>query len=77
MSDFPNLFSEGENGTEDRLGDDAGTEVFASSDPNLWDYIRPKDFTKKTGIAEQDCHAFAIKELSDNSADFIGREKMR
>jgi hypothetical protein len=77
MSDFPNLFSEGENGTEDRLGDDAGTEVFTSSDPNLWDYIRPKDFTKKTGIAEQDCHAFAIKELSDNSADFIGREKMR
>lgn len=51
--------------------DYAGREVFTSSDPNFWEYVRLKDFTKKTGIDEKDCHAFAIKELCDNSADFI------
>ena len=51
------------------------TEVFTSSDPDFWDYIRLKDFTKKTGIDEKDCHAFAIKELYDNSADFIEKHR--
>ena len=71
MSDIPNVFLEDGNGTEDRHQDYTGTEVFTSSDPNFWEYIRLKDFTKKTGIDEKDCHAFAIKELYDNSADFI------
>jgi len=47
------------------------TEIFTSSDPNFADYVRLKDFIKKTGIEEKDCHAFAVKELCDNSADFI------
>jgi hypothetical protein len=51
------------------------TEVFTSSDPNFWDYVRLKDFTKKTGIEAKDCHAFCIKKLNDNAGDFI--EKYR
>jgi hypothetical protein len=51
------------------------TEIFTSSDPNFWNYVRLKDFTKKTGIEAKDCHAFCIKELSDNAGDFI--EKYR
>jgi hypothetical protein len=51
------------------------TEVFTSSDPNFWDYVRLKDFTKKTGIEKRDCHAFCVKELADNSGDFL--EKCR
>ena len=50
-------------------------EVFSSSDPAFWDYVRLKDFTKKTGIEERDCHAFCAKELFDNAADII--EKWR
>jgi hypothetical protein len=66
--------------TSDRLIDDSceensKTEVFTSSDPNFWDYVRLKDFTKKTGIEAKDCHAFCIKELVDNAGDFI--EKYR
>jgi hypothetical protein len=57
----------GDSGDEDK----ASTEVFTSSDPNFWDYVRLKDFTKKTGIEAKDCHAFAVKELFDNAADFI------
>jgi hypothetical protein len=55
--------------------DKATTEVFTSSDPNFWDYVRLKDFTKKTGIEEKDCHAFCAKELFDNACDII--EKWR
>lgn len=50
-------------------------EVFCSSDPTFWDYVRPKDFTKKTGIEEKDCHAFCAKELFDNACDIV--EKWR
>ena len=50
-------------------------EVFSSSDPTFWDYIRLKDFTKKTGIEEMDCHAFCGKELFDNACDIV--EKWR
>jgi hypothetical protein len=50
-------------------------DVFTSSDSNFWDYVRLKDFTKKTGIEKEDCHAFCVKELLDNAADFI--EKFR
>lgn len=50
-------------------------EVFSSSDPSFWDYIRLKDFTKKTGIEEKDCHAFCAKELIDNACDIV--EKWR
>ena len=50
-------------------------DVFTSSDANFWDYVRLKDFTKKTGIEAKDCHAFCIKELNDNAGDFI--EKYR
>jgi hypothetical protein len=57
----------GDSGDEDK----ASTEVFTSSDPNFWEYVRLKDFTKKTGIEAKDCHAFTVKELFDNAADFI------
>ncbi len=50
-------------------------EVFSSSDPTFWDYVRLKDFTKKTGIEERDCHAFCGKELFDNACDIV--EKWR
>lgn len=50
-------------------------EVFSSSDPAFWDYVRLKDFTKKTGIEEKDCHSFCAKELFDNSCDIV--EKWR
>lgn len=50
-------------------------EVFSSSDPTFWDYVRLKDFTKKTGIEEKDCHAFCAKELFDNGGDVV--EKWR
>ena len=50
-------------------------EVFSSSDPTFWDYVRLKDFTKKTGIEEMDCHAFCGKELFDNACDIV--EKWR
>lgn len=50
-------------------------EVFTSSDPTFWDYVRLKDFTKKTGIEAKDCHSFCGKELFDNSCDIV--EKWR
>jgi 5S rRNA maturation endonuclease (ribonuclease M5) len=53
----------------------AKEEIFSSSDPNFWDYVRLKDFTKKTGIEAKDCHAFCAKELLDNAIDSI--EKYR
>ena len=72
MSD---LFSEDENDTEDKHHDYTGIEIFTSSDPNFWDYVRLKDFTKKTGVEKKHCHGFCIKELNDNAGDFI--EKYR
>jgi len=69
--------NDNKNKSEVKHQDYAATEVFTSSDPNFWDYIRLKDFTKKTGIDEKDCHAFAIKELSDNSADSIEKNCYR
>ena len=59
----------------DKHQDSGATEIFTSSDPDFWDYVRLKDFTKKTGIDEKDCHAFMIKELYDNSADFIEKHR--
>ncbi len=41
-------------------------EVFISSDPNFWDYVR--HITKNTGIEDKDCHPFSLKELIDNAA---------
>jgi hypothetical protein len=61
--------------TDDGHKKNSMTDVFTSSDPNFWDYVRLKDFTKKTGIEAKDCHAFCIKELNDNAGDFI--EKYR
>jgi hypothetical protein len=46
-------------------------EVFSSSDPTFWDYVRLKDFTKKTGIEVNDCHAFCLKEFIDNACDIV------
>jgi hypothetical protein len=51
----------------------ADQEVFTSSDPNFWDYVRLKDITKNTGIEPQDFHSFDLKELLDNAADFLER----
>jgi hypothetical protein len=48
-------------------------EVFTSSDPNFWDYIRLKDITKNTGIEPNDFHSFYLKENLDNAADFQER----
>ena len=48
-------------------------EVFTSSDPNFWDYVRQKDITKNTGIEPNDFHSFCLKELLDNAADFQER----
>ena len=48
-------------------------EVFTSSDPNFWDYVRQKDITKNTGIEPNDFHSFHLKELLDNCADFQER----
>ncbi|MGC2570175.1 MAG: hypothetical protein WA364_01595 [Candidatus Nitrosopolaris sp.] len=48
-------------------------EVFTSSDPNFWDYVRQKDITKNSGIEPNDFHSFIIKELLDNAADFQER----
>ncbi len=48
-------------------------EVFTSSDPNFWDYVRQKDITKNSGIEPNNFHSFIIKELLDNSADFQER----
>src|SRR5215831_1943656 len=48
-------------------------EVFTSSDPNFWDYVRQKDITKNSGIEPNDFHCFIIKELLDNAADFQER----
>jgi hypothetical protein len=51
-------------------------EVFTSSDPNFWDYVRQKDITKNTGIEPNDFHAFCLKELLDNAADFQERNNI-
>ena len=48
-------------------------EVFTSSDPNFWDYVRLKDITKNTGIEPNDFHSFYLKENLDNAADFQER----
>jgi len=48
-------------------------EVFTSSDPNFWDYVRQKDITKNTGIEPHDFHSFVLKELLDNAPDFLER----
>jgi hypothetical protein len=48
-------------------------EVFTSSDPNFWDYVRQKDITKNTGIEPNDFHSFYLKENLDNAADFQER----
>jgi hypothetical protein len=48
-------------------------EVFTSSDPNFWDYVRQKDITKNSGIEANNFHSFIIKELLDNAADFQER----
>jgi hypothetical protein len=32
-------------------------EVYTSSDPNLWDYVRQKDITKNSGIEPDDFHS--------------------
>jgi hypothetical protein len=50
-----------------------GKEVFTSSDPNFWDYVRQKDITKNSGIEPNDFHSFIVKELLDNVADFQER----
>jgi hypothetical protein len=55
--------------------ENSNAEVFTSADPNFWDYVRLKDFTKKTGIEANDCHAFCIKELNDNAGDFIEKHR--
>ena len=52
-------------------------EVFSSSDPSFWDYVRLKDFTKKTGIEEKDCHAFCVKELIDNACDIVEKWRLK
>ena len=52
-------------------------EVFSSSDPTFWDYVRLKDFTKKTGIEEKDCHAFCAKELFDNACDIVEKWRLK
>lgn len=52
-------------------------EVFSSSDPSFWDYVRLKDFTKKTGIEEKDCHAFCAKELIDNACDIVEKWRLQ
>jgi 5S rRNA maturation endonuclease (ribonuclease M5) len=57
------------NGAKD-IENDIPNEVFTSSDPNFWDYVRLKDITKNTGIEAKDCHPFSLKELLDNAADF-------
>src|SRR2546422_4683542 len=52
------------------IENDIPDEIFTSSDPNFWDYVRLKDITKNTGIEAKDCHSFSLKELLDNAADF-------
>ena len=48
-------------------------EIYTSSDPNFWDYVRQKDITKNSGIEPNNFHSFIIKELLDNAADFLER----
>lgn len=52
------------------IENDIPDEIFTSSDPNFWDYVRLKDITKNTGIEAKDCYPFSLKELLDNAADF-------
>ena len=49
------------------------SEVYTSSDPNFWDYVRQRDITKNSGIEPNDFHSFIVKELLDNAADFQER----
>jgi DNA topoisomerase VI subunit B len=48
-------------------------EVFTSSDPNFWDYVRQRDITKNSGIEPNNFHSFIVKELVDSAADFQER----
>lgn len=46
-------------------------QVYTFQDPNFYDYTKPANFTKKTGIELDDFYSFAFKELVDNAPDFL------
>jgi hypothetical protein len=48
-------------------------EYYTHTDPHFKDHTIPEHFTKNTGIEIKDIPAFCIKELMDNSADFVER----